>query len=49
MLCPEFGVPILKHGTPQRIAYAGATTVIELQPYGDATFEIKSILKEIVG
>jgi chromosome partitioning protein len=49
----EFGIPILKHGTTQRIAYAealtGGTTVIELQPYGDATFEIKRILKEIVG
>jgi chromosome partitioning protein len=46
-----FEIPILKNGTMQRIVYAeamtGGTTVIEMQPYGPATFEIKRILKEI--
>lgn len=47
----EFELPILKAFTTQRIAYAEAmtagTTVIEAQPYGEATFEIKRILKEL--
>jgi chromosome partitioning protein len=46
-----FELPILKAGTTQRVAYAealtGGTTVIEMQPYGDAAMEIKRILKEI--
>ena len=46
-----FEIPILKNGTTQRVAYAealtGGTTVIEMQPYGDAAMEIKRILKEI--
>jgi chromosome partitioning protein len=47
----EFEIPILKAGTMQRIAYAealtGGTTVIEMQPHGDAAQEIRRILKEI--
>jgi chromosome partitioning protein len=47
----EFEIPILKAGTMQRIAYAealtGGTTVIEMQPNGDAAQEIRRILKEI--
>jgi chromosome partitioning protein len=47
----EFEIPILKAGTMQRIAYAealtGGTTVIEMQPDGDAAQEIRRILKEI--
>lgn len=46
-----FDLPILKNGTTQRVIYAealtGGTTVIEMQPYGEAAFEIKRILKEI--
>jgi chromosome partitioning protein len=46
-----FELPILKAGTSQRVSYAealtGGTTVIEMQPYGDAALEIKRILKEI--
>ena len=44
-------IPILKAGTTQRVIYAealtGGSTVIEMQPYGDAAFEIRRILKEI--
>jgi chromosome partitioning protein len=47
----EFELPILKAATTQRITYAEAMTagrtVMETQPYGDAAFEIKRILKEI--
>jgi chromosome partitioning protein len=47
----EFDIPILKAGTMQRIAYAealtGGTTVIEMQPNGEAAQEIRRILKEI--
>ena len=47
----SFELPILKNGTTQRVVYAealtGGTTVVEMQPYGEATFEIKRILKEI--
>jgi chromosome partitioning protein len=47
----DFEIPILKAGTTQRVAYAealtGGTTVIEMQPYGDAAIEIRRILKEI--
>jgi chromosome partitioning protein len=46
-----FEVPILKAGTMQRIIYAealtGGTTVIEVQPGGEASTEIRRILKEI--
>jgi chromosome partitioning protein len=46
-----FELPILKHGTTQRVIYAeamtGGSTVIETQPYGEATFEIKKIMKEL--
>jgi chromosome partitioning protein len=46
-----FEVPILKAGTMQRIIYAealtGGTTVIEIQPGGDAAVEIRRILTEI--
>jgi chromosome partitioning protein len=46
-----FELPILKHGTTQRVIYAeamtGGSTVIEAQPYGEATFEIKKIMKEL--
>ena len=48
-----FNVPILKSGTSQRVAYAeamtGGTTVIETNPYSDASLEIQRILKEIRG
>jgi len=47
----SFELPILKHGTTQRVIYAeamtGGSTVIEAQPYGEATFEIKKIMKEL--
>jgi hypothetical protein len=47
----SFELPILKNGTNQRVIYAealtGGTTVVEMQPYGEATYEIKRILKEI--
>jgi chromosome partitioning protein len=47
----DFELRILKHGTTQRVIYAealtGGTTVIELQPYGQASMEIRRILKEI--
>jgi hypothetical protein len=40
-----------QHGTTQRVIYAeamtGGSTVIEAQPYGEATFEIKKIMKEL--
>jgi chromosome partitioning protein len=46
-----FELPILKAGTTQRVIYAealtGGTTVIEMQPYSEASYEIKRILKEI--
>src|ERR1700722_4473145 len=46
-----FEIPILKAGTTQRVIYAealtGGSTVIEMQPYGEAAFEIRRILKEI--
>jgi chromosome partitioning protein len=46
-----FEIPILKAGTSQRVAYAeamtGGTTVIEMNPYSDASMEINRILKEI--
>jgi chromosome partitioning protein len=46
-----FKVPILIAGTSQRVAYAeamtGGTTVIEMNPYSDASMEINRILKEI--
>jgi chromosome partitioning protein len=46
-----FEVPILKAGTMQRVVYAealtGGTTVIEMQPYGDAAVEIRRILREV--
>ena len=46
-----FELPILKHGTTQRVIYAeamtGGSTVIEAQPYGDATFEMKKIMREL--
>jgi chromosome partitioning protein len=46
-----FEIPILRAGTTQRVIYAealtGGSTVIEMQPYGDAAFEIRRILKEI--
>ena len=47
----EFEIPVLKHGTTQRVAYAeamtGGMTVLEMQPYGEAAYEIKRILKEL--
>jgi chromosome partitioning protein len=47
----EFNIPILKAGIMQRIAYAealtGGTTVIEMQPNGEAAQEIRRILMEI--
>ena len=47
----EFELPILEHGTTQRVIYAeamtGGSTVIEEQPYGEAAFEIKRIMKEL--
>jgi chromosome partitioning protein len=47
-----FGLPILKTGTTQRVAYAealtGGSTVIENRPFGDAACEIRGILKEIM-
>ena len=47
----EFGLPILKSGTTQRIAFAEAmtagTTVIEREPTGAAAEEIKALLAEI--
>jgi chromosome partitioning protein len=47
----SFELPILKGGTTQRVAYAeamtGGTTVIEAAPFGDASLEIKRILKEL--
>ncbi len=46
-----FELPILTAGTSQRVAYAeamtGGTTVIELNPYSEASKEIYRILKEI--
>jgi chromosome partitioning protein len=46
-----FEIPILKAGTMQRVGYAealtGGTTVIEMQPKGEAAMEIRRILKEI--
>jgi chromosome partitioning protein len=46
-----FEIPILKAGTSQRVAYAeamtGGTTVIEMNPYSEASMEINRILKEI--
>jgi len=47
----SFELPILKNSTTQRVAYAeamtGGTTVIEANPYSDAAFEIRRILKEL--
>jgi chromosome partitioning protein len=47
----DFEIPILKNGTTQRVAYAeamtGGMTVLEMQPYGEASYEIKRILKEL--
>ncbi len=47
----DFGIPILKAGTSQRVAYAeamtGGTTVIEMNPTSEASMEINRILKEI--
>jgi chromosome partitioning protein len=47
----SFELPILKAATTQRVIYAealtGGTTVIEMQPYSEASYEIKHILKEI--
>ena len=47
----EFEIPILQAGTTQRIIYAEAltsgTTVIEQQPNGPATEEIRAILAEL--
>jgi chromosome partitioning protein len=47
----EFEIPILQAGTTQRIIYAealtGGTTVIEQQPNGPATEEIRAILAEL--
>jgi chromosome partitioning protein len=46
-----FELPILKSATTQRVIYAeamtGGTTVIESQPYGDASIEIKRIMREV--
>lgn len=51
MALADFDLPILKAGTMQRVVYAealtGGTTVIEMQPYGEASMEIRRILKEI--
>jgi chromosome partitioning protein len=47
----ELDLPILRHGTSQRVAYAEALTagrtVIELAPHGAAAEEIRSILAEL--
>jgi chromosome partitioning protein len=46
-----FDLPILKSSTTQRVIYAeamtGGSTVIEAQPYGEASLEIKRIMKEV--
>jgi len=46
-----FELPILKSSTTQRVIYAeamtGGSTVIEAQPYGEASLEIKRIMKEV--
>ena len=46
-----FELPILRAATTQRVIYAeamtGGSTVIEMQPYGDASLEIKRIMKEL--
>jgi chromosome partitioning protein len=47
----EFGLPILRHGTSQRVAYAEALTagrtVIELGPQSAAAQEMRAILAEL--
>ena len=47
----EFEIPILKAGTTQRVAYAetltAGSTVIEQQPEGPATQEMRAIVAEI--
>jgi chromosome partitioning protein len=49
----EFGLPILKASTTQRVIYADAMTagrtVIEQQPDGPAADEIRAILAEVEG
>jgi chromosome partitioning protein len=47
----EFGLPIMKAGTAQRIIYAEAftagSTVIEVDPKGPAAREMRAIMKEM--
>ena len=49
----EMGLPLLRAGTTQRVAYAEAitagSTVIEQQPDGPAAAEIRAILSELEG